>query len=220
MKYLTILLFAFILTSCDFGSNAENNNANTDSDNTEKPKGTTPEIKDNWLIIPGKQVGKVQADFNKESFLKTFGENNVNEAEIGLGEGEIKKGLIVFPNTKNEMHILFEGEEEMEQVENIKIVGEEGSMWKTESGIQVGTSLEKLVELNGKDFKFFGFEWDYAGRLSTWDKGKLSEQIIVYLDPSNMESSTKLLGDAEFSSSDPNAKAAGLKVISYEIVFK
>lgn len=215
----TILFLVFAMMSCDFGSSSESsNNANTDS--TEKPVASKPTTTDNWLIIPGKQVGRIQADFNGADIYKMFGEDNVLETEIGLGEGETKKGLIVFPKTKEELQVLFEGNEKLDKIESIKINGAKGSKWKTDTEVQIGTTLEELVKLNGKDFKFYGFEWDYAGKLASWDGGKLSKNLSIFLEPTKEEALfPDLLGDIEFSSNHPKAKEAGLKISSIEIKF-
>ena len=215
-KFLFIT-FIFVLTSCEFGGNAEKKPTENET-KKEETTTKTPEKTDNWLVIPGQQVGRIQADFNREDIYKMFGEENVAETEIGLGEGETKMGLLVFPKTKNELQVLFQGNQQMEKLDRIKIQ-RENAMWKTASGVKVGTSLEELIQMNGKDFQFYGFEWDYAGRLASWQEGKLSDQLIVFLDPTNMEPAMQMVGDQAFSSSNPDAKKADLKVISFEVTF-
>ncbi|MEM6963959.1 MAG: hypothetical protein AAF573_04270 [Bacteroidota bacterium] len=219
-KFLFFLCVTFLISSCEMETNSNTaNNAIAKTDDTPLTKAAPAPKTDNWLIIPGKQVGRIQADFKDSDIYKMFGEDNVSETEIGLGEGETKKGLLVFPRTKNELQILFEGNEKMEKIESIKIRGED-SMWKTDNGISVGTTLEELVKLNGRDFKFYGFEWDYAGKLANWDNGNLSDQLSLYLVATNEEAVfPHLLGDKEFSSSEPKAREAGLKVSSLEIEF-
>lgn len=223
MNYTKILLFfcfALFIHSCETGTSSNSsNNATANTDNATQPKATPVEKTDNWLVIPGKQVGRIQAGFNGSDIYKMFGDDNVTETEIGLGEGETKKGLLIFPRTKNEVQVLFEGNEKMEKIESIKIRGE-GSMWKTDNGIAVGTTLDELVKLNEKDFNFYGFEWDYAGKLANWGGGKLSDKLSLYLEATKEEAVfPHLLGDKEFSSNEPKAKEAGLKVSSLEIKF-
>jgi hypothetical protein len=219
---LNILLFVFVFSSCEFGNSSNVENGNSLTDNSKKPTSTTP-VKiqkiDNWKVIPGEQVGRIKANFNGSDIYKTFGKENVMETEIGLGEGETKKGLLIFPKTKNELQVLFDGNEKFDQLESIKIKGE-GSMWKTDSGIKVGMTLDELVKANEKDFNFYGFEWDYAGKLANWNGGKLTDEVGVYLEATNEEAVfPHLLGDKEFSSSDEKAKEAGLKVTSIMINF-
>ena len=144
---------------------------------------------------------------------------NVLTTEIGLGEGETKRGLLVFPKTKNEIQVLFQGKVEMAKLESIRIKGI-GSKWKTDSGIKVGTTIEELVAINGKDFKFYGLEWDYSGRLVSWNGGKLDKKVSIFLEATNVEPVfPDLIGDKEFWSSNPKAIEAGLFVNSILIFF-
>ena len=93
-------------------------------------------------------------------------------------------------------------------------------MWKTDNGIAIGTTLEELVKINGKDFTFAGFEWDYAGVVTDWNTGKIDKKLGIYLEPTNMEAIfPDLIGDKEFPSSNEKAKAAGLKVASFVVKF-
>ena len=55
---------------------------------------------------------------------------------------------------------------------SVEITGAE-SMWKTASGISLGTPLTKVQAINGKPFKLYGFEWDYGGMLSDGNDGNI-----------------------------------------------
>lgn len=221
LKLLTIVFFALTISSCDSGTSSSNN-GDAASDDQKKPVPTTPvkvEKIDNWTCIPGEQVGRIKANFNSSDIYKTFGKENVLETEIGLGEGETKKGLLVFPKTSNEIQILFQGNEEMTKIETIRIKGI-NSKWITDSKIKVGTTLEELVAANEKDFNFYGFEWDYAGKLANWNGGKLNDKLSVFLEATNEEPVfPHLLGDKEFSTDHPKAREAGLKVSEILIEF-
>lgn len=222
IKFLTILFFSLSISSCEFGTTSTVENGNAMTDNSKKPISTTPvkiEKIDNWTCIPGKQVGRIKANFNGSDIYKTFGKENVSEIEIGLGEGETKKGLLVFPKTNNEIQVLFQGNEAMKKLESIRIKGI-NSKWKTDAGIKVGSTLEELVAVNGKDFNFYGFEWDYAGKLANWNGGKLNDKLSVFLEATNEKAVfPDLLGDQEFLSSNPKAREAGLKVNAILINF-
>lgn len=222
IKFLSILFLVFTISSCEFGTSTKVENGNSLTDDSKKPIPTTPvkiEKIDNWTCIPGKQVGRIKANFNSSDIYKTFGKENVSETEIGLGEGETKKGLLVFPKTNNEIQVLFQGNEEMTKLESIRIKGT-NSKWKTDAGIKVGSSLEELVAANGKDFKFYGFEWDYAGKLANWNGGKLNDKLSVFLEATNEEPVfPHLVGDKEILSSNEKAREAGLKVNSILINF-
>ena len=227
-KFFTFLFLVFALASCDFGSTTtdkpnlptgtlENGNAITDA--TKKPTMGSTETADNWLVIPGKQVGRIQVNTSFADLEKLFGANNVMKSEIGLGEGEMTNGVIIFPNTQNELEIIFVDDTKMNQIKTVRIEGD-GAKWTTDNGIATGTTLEELVKINGKDFKFYGFEWDYAGKLASWEDGKISDKLSVYLEATNEEAIfPALLGDGEFSSDNPKAKEGRLEVISLSVDF-
>jgi hypothetical protein len=50
----------------------------------------------------------------------------------------------------------------------------DSSKWSTH-GVRVGSTLLKLVKLNGKDFSFSGLGWDYGGGVFRNDGGDLSD---------------------------------------------
>ncbi|MDB4505706.1 MAG: hypothetical protein P8M17_10705 [Saprospiraceae bacterium] len=219
INFLSILFFTFIISSCELGTNSTGKLDTGDSNNPTLISSAEIEKLDNWICVPGNQVGRIKADFNGADIYKTFGEENVLTTEIGLGEGETKRGLLVFPKTKNEIQVLFQGKVEMAKLESIRIKGI-GSKWKTDSGIKVGTTIEELVAINGKDFKFYGLEWDYSGRLVSWNGGKLDKKVSIFLEATNVEPVfPDLIGDKEFWSSNPKAIEAGLFVNSILIFF-
>jgi hypothetical protein len=49
------------------------------------------------------------------------------------------------------------------------------SAWATANGIRIGTALAEIEQMNGKPFKLSGFDWDYGGRVTDWQDGKLSK---------------------------------------------
>jgi len=195
---------------------------NSITDTSTKPTSTvTPKTgkMDNWTCVPGKQVGRITANFSHDELVKMFGEENVKKSDIGLGEGETAKGTIVFQGAKDELIIQYQEGEDYKKIKNVKIRNE-GTNWKTSEGITVGTTLEQLLEMNGKEFSFAGFEWDYAGKVTSWEKGKINERLEVFLTPTNEEAIfPDLLGDDVFSTNHAKAKAAGLKVASFVINF-
>ena len=182
-------------------------------------KSIAAEIPSAFTIIPNQQVGLIKITTDENKIKEIYGADNVVRKEIGIGEGESVNGTIVFPEHKNQVTIIWKTGAEYKEVQTIRIDGE-ASDWKTTNGIKVGTSLEELRAINGFPFLFAGFEWDYAGRCNGWGDGKISPNLVVYLEPENMEAAfPDLLGDKLFSSDLPKAKEAKLKVISFEVNF-
>ena len=213
LKNVLLLLIAFLVISCE---------PTTKSDPKENPSGTVTkktETVPNWTCVPGKQVGLITSTSNEGDIIFEYGKENVTRGEIGLGEGIMAEGTILFPNTENELFSIWKEDQPFKQIQSIR-VRKEGTQWKTAEGITIGTSLEDLVKINGKDFKFAGFEWDFAGVVLDWDEGAIDKKLRMYLEPTNEEAIyPDLLGETTFSTSLPRAKEAGLKVASFEINF-
>ena len=209
MKNLFILIFLCGLCSCKFDSAEKPFNPR--SVNAEK------EIF-NWTIIPGEKVGLIEKDFTEADIIGRYGRENVVRKEIGIGEGEMATATVLFPGTANELTILWQPNQKFTKLERF-IIENEKSPWTTSQGVAVGTSLDKLEEINGGPFQFAGFEWDNSGYANDWQDGRIPDNVIVFLEPSNPKLVyPDLLGDGLFSSENEKAKAAGLYVRAVEIL--
>lgn len=211
MKNLAVLLILLCFLACKF-------------DTTDK-KYNTPKAIDasknivNWTCIPGEKVGLINKDFTEADIIKAYGKENISREEISMGEGEIAIATVIFPKTNNEIFISWQLDKPFTVISEILIENEK-SPWGTSQGVSVGTSLEKLIKINGKDFQFAGFEWDYSGYTNDWQAGRISKNLAVFLEPNNPEAVyPDLLGDGLFPSNHPKAKTADLKVRSMIIRF-
>jgi len=194
---------------------------NTAGAGTTTYESNTPKVVNitDWSCTPMQQVGPIKASFSEADIINFFGTENVKREDIGLGEGETAPGTIVWPNSKNKLIVKWREGQEYKQIEKIRIDGQ-GAEWKTREGIQIGTSLEELVRINGKHFKFFGFDWDYGGLTTDWENGAINKKLAVYLTPTNPEAAfPDLLGDKLYPSNHPKSGQAGLKVTSLVINF-
>lgn len=225
MKYINVLVISFLVFSaCETGPTDSNNNNPDNSSDTAQIQtpddqniSTTQEAK--WLCIPNKQVGLIKADADEVSIIEAYGKENVKREEVAIGEGEIVVASIVFPNTANELIVEWLEGAEYKKLSRIRIE-QENAQWVTEEGIKVGTSLEELIKINGKDFFFYGFDWDYGGTTNDWNDGNVNSQLTVFLNTKNPEGvPSELSGDGVFSSSNPKAKEANLEVEAFVIYF-
>lgn len=180
---------------------------------------SSSETKD-FLIVPGERIGMVTASTTEAAVEKAYGKENIELKSLNVGEGEQREGVLVFPGTNNELEIIWELEADIGNPAFVRL-GKENSDWKTPEGIGVGTTLEKLEELNGRPFTFYGFEWDYGGLVSDWNGGNLSPYLIIALIPQNFDKLGKeLLGEVQLSSDDPKVRALGAKVGSIVLTFE
>lgn len=154
-----------------------------------------------FAIIPGDRVGRIKFSFTKKDIVAAYGQKNVKEADVYIGEGQSVKGLLVFPDTENALEIIFN---ELGTVDVI-FIREEGSRWATEEGIKNGMSLKEVRDINGDEIQFSGFDWDYGGRTLGYGKGKLAAYgflLNIEFQPAKPNHTGKFQGDQEYSTKD------------------
>ena len=217
--FISLFCLCFLFSACETESSGtqteptDGTTAPADSATTSGEQGL------NFNLIPGKQVGPIEADDTEAEIKQYFDAADVSRKNIGVGEGEFAKATVIYEGTPKEIIILWKSEWPYTQIDRIRIE-QLGTPWKTDQGITVGTGLDELERINGKSFKFLGFEWDYAGRVSGWNGGFLNEKLGAFLVADNPEAIyPHLLGDDEFLSDNKHAKAADLKVDVIEIIF-
>src|SRR5213593_236908 len=49
-----------------------------------------------WLIVPGARVGAITKISSEAELRKIYGDENVAEAEVNIGEGETETGTVLF----------------------------------------------------------------------------------------------------------------------------
>lgn len=178
-----------------------------------------PSKVEDWIVVPGQRVGSISGNSTEQQLIEKLGAANVVRKEIGIGEGEVVKGNVLYPNTKQELIVIWESDQPYKKIDRIRIEKPDAP-WKTAEGIQIGTSLDQLKTINVKDFNFYGFEWDYSGLTKDWVDGKISKQLGVFLEAENPEALfPDLIGEGLFSSSHPKADSAKLKVVSFYTEF-
>ena len=90
------------------------------------------------------------------------------------------------------------------------------STWAAPKGLKLGLQFAALEKLNGKPFKFKGFDKDGVGLVSDWQGGAFEQlpggcKLGVYLRPdakAPAEARAAMPNDKEFLSTDANARAA------------
>lgn len=190
---------------------------------TETP-GPSP---DNFLVIPGRQVGPIEASATETSLIALLGAENVVRDTIYVVEGTYEIGTTIYKNTADQAHILWKDKARFARPasvlirpayddENRSLPGTAGpvSQWLTDTGISVGNSLREVEKQNGKAFTLYGFDWDYGGQSTSWKGGLLAgkkEKATISIGFSLPESMTDsqqknyelVVGDQEFSSANP-----------------
>ena len=105
----------------------------------------------------------------EEELVAKYGKEHVVARNIADLEGnDLGPGFVVFPDTDNEMEIFF-------TPDKAKVITftREHSKWKSPFGIKVGDPLEKIVKINGRNFRLNGFEWVNSGMVYSWEGGAM-----------------------------------------------
>ena len=229
--YLLPFLLCFcLLAACQTGTQQDTPTTNTPAETkTVEPTATAPasgasdtkekeELKpqDNRVIVLGKSVGAIGAAMTEKDLIQIFGEEKVIRGAIPVGEGETIEGTVVFPNSPDELHVLWQ-DESFSKIESIGITKPDNT-WKTQEGVRFGTNLEQLATVNGQPITFAGFEWDYAGNITNFNGGHFDAKGLG-LSLFEGDDNQGLIGDKEFKSDKEGLDLEGFVVREMRISF-
>ncbi len=175
-----------------------------------------------WLCVPGTRVGPIDRSTSYDDLASLFGEENLADIAIDLGEGESEPGTVLFPDSEKELIVQWEVHQKTPMA--VIVVGPK---WHTPKGLAVGTRVSSLVALNNGHFNFSGFGWDFGGMVTSWEGGALEseytlrEMLSITLAPrrpyvsSDLES---LQGNQDFSSKEAVVGRVNLRVSSITVM--
>jgi len=191
-------------------------------------------VDQSWFIDPDGNSGKITKTTTQADLKRIFGEQNVQDRDVNLGEGYFEKGTALFSGEPQKfIEILWKDAEGNRFPKMILVSGiQEGnyageSLWKTTYGIGLGTSLKDLEKINRCPFRLAGFAWDYGGTILSWAGGLLEKdfgsngdkKVFIRLSEDNSHSADarQVLGDREFSSGHPAMQTINPHI--YQMVF-
>ena len=114
--------------------------------------------------------------FDSHEYLATyFGEENVKKDVYYFSEKKFKKCSVLFGNSNRQVVFVWEDEDNLSKLSYILISGvmptEEGlpfhdnigrNIWAFKNGIYSGMSIRELLEINKRDFKFYGVDSEFS----------------------------------------------------------
>lgn len=207
-KFLVALLLCGLLSSCKNDTSKE-----AETEATSKPMN---DVK----IIPGERVGMITSRTTEAELERLYGAENLKIMRIPVAEGEEQEGVVLFPGTNKEIEIIWQAASSEGTPAFVRIT-QDSTVWKTEEGITIGSSLEALEKINGKPFNLYGFEWDYGGLVTNWNKGNLNQHFVVALVPQDFNALKEdMLGEMQLTSDDPKVRALKAKVGSIVVTFE
>jgi hypothetical protein len=155
---------------------------------------------------------------------KILGKKNSKRVERFYAEGtERVIGTVFFSDSPKEFFVKWKDTISFSKPEWIEIHGD-SSIWFLDNGIKIGTKLNDLVKLNGKQFSFQGFDWDYGG-YANFKNGKIDSDcysIRLYYDYEDLFEYEwiQILGDKIISTNNPILKKIKIYVDEIRFYFK
>jgi hypothetical protein len=180
-----------------------------------------------WLIVPGERIGAITRDSTEAELRKIYGDENVTEAEVDIGEGETETGTVLFDKDPERRIEILWNDPEAKSNPAWVLINEPRNRWKTAEGIAIGTSLHELERMNGQPFTLTGFGWDYSGTVLDWNDGALEKfvgpwgRIILRLLPEAgipENAPADIWGDRDIPSDQPSMQKLDPKV--YQIIME
>jgi hypothetical protein len=166
----------------------------------------------------------LNAQTSEGDLVKIVGKKNVERVERLYAEDtERIIGSVFFKDSPSYFFIKWKDTVNFKNPDWMEIHGDK-SIWMLDNGIKIGTDLKELVKLNGKQFTFSGFDWDYGG-YATFEKGKLENDcysIKLYYNYKDLFESewNQIVGDKVVSTSNPVLKKIKVYVDSIIFYFK
>ena len=166
--------------------------------------GVDAEKTNDFMCIPYMRAGRIEPFSTLDDIARLYGAANVERRVIpgpeGVGQFDVS---VIYPDTDNELRVYWDKNEYGKRPSWVSI-RKHNSEWKTLYGIKIGTSLAELNRLNGRPFKFLGFNWDYGGSVKRdWEGGVLGTIVpasLVLRSAKNLP--RKYQGDKILSSDD------------------
>jgi hypothetical protein len=151
--------------------------------------------------------GSVTRNTNFKDLQAIYGDENVKDERICGPECIDSLDVTqVYPGTYKAFTVYWKEKQYHQKIDMIECYTEEAP-YRTATGIGIGTSLQYLLELNGKKITFNGFGWDYGGTIASFNGGKLEKAKLHYrLDISYDSAANSIMGDATFNTDMPEVK--------------
>jgi hypothetical protein len=160
-----------------------------------------------------------------DSLRARYGASNVRVEDIPGAEGEVTRGVVLFPDDPTRRaYLLFSDAENLQGLALVRVVDHD-STW-TLGDLRMGTTLAELVARNGAPIEFSGFGWDYGGAIAGFHGGALEPRDNNWprtgfrLSP-RTDLGEGLLqlpqGDGSFSTDDPKFAQYGTDIVIGEL---
>lgn len=167
----------------------------------------------------------------EQALIRLYGRQNVTRDMIYIAEGEEEHGTVIYANNPAwRAEIVWKDKRNYRHPEWVRIPA--GSRWTTFGGLQTGLTMPQVEKLNGRPFKFYGFDWDYGGGVTNWRAGRLDGLgapcgVQVHFDrilPDQLTARQEKAvdatsGDIELLSSNQHVRALRIEVVELVVQY-
>ena len=167
--------------------------------------------------------GVFAPDMDVERLVRRFGKDNVRIGEVPGAEGERVDGVVLFPDDPTRRAYLYFEDAQRNAGLGLVRVFDQGSRWRLNNGIGLGTPLSDILRRNGRPIRFFGLDWDYGGNITDWGGGRLDPKDDPVRRGMTLSARADIgerpypTGDAEFRSDDAKFPDIGSDLVVDEI---
>lgn len=189
-------------------------NANASDPDAAVPDSSSLRAED-YRVVPGQRVGQVTATTSRQQLAEIYGEANLRDVDVPVGEGFTEPGTQVSFGNEPQFSVVW-----LDASRSRPLMAKDFSAdWQTPEGIGVGTSYATLQQRLG-NFQIYGFAWDYGGTLSL-EGSQLDSYyglLLLRVEPSNAsieanpEAFQASMGDRLIPSTDPNLAQLDISV--------
>lgn len=166
----------------------------------------SPILIDDYLITDS-SFGKINKTTTFNELQTIFGKHNLQDT-INYGAEGMDSFVVtkIYTNTPKEIVINWQMDKFHSAIATVDCL-QENSPYHTIDSLKIGSTLEKLLQVNGKKINFYGTQWDYGGMITTYNGGKFDKVNIFFRLDSHADASDKIMGDHELNTDLPLVKA-------------
>lgn len=128
-----------------------------------------------WVIVPGKRAGPIDAAASEARLVELFGARNVSRESFEVEPGVALPATVLFASDPSRRAVLLWRDPETRTGPESVLIRGERSVWRTDKGITLGTPLATLRRINGRPLTLLGFGSDVGGTILEGDGGALTE---------------------------------------------
>lgn len=158
-------------------------------------------------LITESGFGKINKSTTYADLLAIFGKENLQDT-VDYGPEALDTFIVtkIYSNTSREIVVKWQKDKFHKAIGAVECY-QENSPYQTMDSLKVGSTLDKLVQANGKKITFYGTGWDYGGLITSYNKGRYEKSEIFFFLNSRDDASEDIMGDQELNTDMPKVKS-------------